>query len=181
MYVTPSTFFESVMSLLALFSEIHAIPFLSFTYIFMPLSAGCLGSGTEGDYVNTHILNAVIVLKLENINQYTCTTHYQKGNDDSREGLREMTSNILMCNKEMIERLYVFCFLHVRENHQAERNSKPQTSAAEIVACQPKICGCLKGQVVAEIHAFDMACFKEALILAKTVYSQDEYENLHPL
>lgn len=171
-------FFESVMSLLALFSEICAIPFLSSTYIFMLLSVGCLVSATEGNNVNTHILNAVTVSKLENINQYTCTTHYGKGNDDrSREGLREMTSNILTCNKEMVERLYLFSFLHVRDKHQAERNSKPQTSVAEIVACQPKICGCLKGRWWLKY----MACFKESLILAKTVNSQDEYENPHPL
>jgi len=32
----------------------------------MPLSAGCLGSGTEDANVNTGILNAVTFLKLEN-------------------------------------------------------------------------------------------------------------------
>lgn len=67
MYITPGTFFESLMSLLPLFlSKICAIPFLPSPYIFTPLSAGCLGSGTEDDNVNTHILNALIFLKLEN-------------------------------------------------------------------------------------------------------------------
>lgn len=147
MYLTPSTFFESVMSLLPFFSEIHGIPFLSSPYIFMPLFAGCLGCGTEDNSVNTHILNAVIFLKLENKSIHLHST-LKKGYDDrNRERLGETTRNILTCNKEIIERMYSFCFLLVRrDKDQAERNSKPQTSAAEIVACQPKMCRYLKGK-----------------------------------